>query len=160
MTATIRTYRPEDLEQVVALSLRAWAPVFAALERTLGSELFLRLRRDWRQSQTVDVRAALSDEGMRVWVAELDRQVIGFTAARQHRESKLGEIWMLAVDPDRQRMGVGTSLTEVALDWFRATGMKVAMVETGGEPGHAPARRVYRRTGFRPLPVARFFKAL
>jgi hypothetical protein len=34
------------------------------------------------------------------------------------------------------------------------------MVETGGDPGHAPARHAYARTGFTPLPVVRYFTPL
>jgi hypothetical protein len=34
------------------------------------------------------------------------------------------------------------------------------MVETGGDPGHAPARRTYERSGFTLLPIARYFKNL
>lgn len=38
--------------------------------------------------------------------------------------------------------------------------MSVAMVETGGDPGHGPARRTYERAGFTAMPVARYFMAL
>jgi hypothetical protein len=38
--------------------------------------------------------------------------------------------------------------------------MTVAMVETGGDSGHAPARRVYEKANYTMLPVARYFKAL
>jgi hypothetical protein len=34
------------------------------------------------------------------------------------------------------------------------------MVETGGDPGHAPARHVYERANYTLFPVARYFKAL
>jgi len=37
--------------------------------------------------------------------------------------------------------------------------MRVAMIETGGDPGHAPARRVYERAGYTALPAVRFFTA-
>lgn len=67
---------------------------------------------------------------------------------------------MLAVDPDDQGHGAGTDLTDFATDWLRGAGMQVAMVETGGDPGHAPARRVYEKADYRPLPVTRYFKAL
>jgi GNAT superfamily N-acetyltransferase len=67
---------------------------------------------------------------------------------------------MLAVDPDHQGHGVGTALTGFATDWLRGAGMQVAMVETGGDSGHAPARRVYEKADYRPLPVIRYFKAL
>lgn len=72
----------------------------------------------------------------------------------------LGEIHMVAVDPRHQRHGLGAALTAFALDRLEAAGMTVAMVETGGEPGHAPARATYERAGFTLLPVARYFKAL
>src|SRR5215212_6800892 len=95
----------------------------------------------------------------RAWVAEAARGVVGFVAAKLHPERQIGEIWMLAVDPDEQGRGIGTALTEVATGWLREAGMTVAMVETGGDSGHAPARRVYEKAGYTLLPVARYFKA-
>ena len=59
---------------------------------------------------------------------------------------------MLAVDPDAQGRGIGTALTEVATGWLREAGMTVAMVETGGDSGHAPARRVYEKAAIRCFP--------
>ena len=52
------------------------------------------------------------------------------------------------------------ALTEVATGWLRDAGMTMAMVETGGDPGHAPARRVYEKANYTLLPGARYFKAL
>lgn len=72
----------------------------------------------------------------------------------------MGEISMLAVDPDYQDGGIGTALTEFALDRLKDAGMTVAMVETGGDPGHAAARRTYEKAGYVHLPVARYFKNL
>jgi GNAT superfamily N-acetyltransferase len=72
----------------------------------------------------------------------------------------LGEIYMIAVDPIHQRRGIGTGLAQCALDWMKGAGITAAMVETGGDPGHAPARRRYERIGFRELPIARYFKKL
>ena len=39
-------------------------------------------------------------------------------------------------------------------------GLSIVMVETGGDPGHGPARATYEASGFELLPVARYFKAL
>jgi hypothetical protein len=36
----------------------------------------------------------------------------------------------------------------------------VAVLATGGDTGHAAARRVYERLGFRSLPRAHYFRAL
>jgi GNAT superfamily N-acetyltransferase len=160
MRATIRDYEPPDEEAVVGLSLRAWEPVFAAVEELLGSELFVRLRGEWRASQAKEVRDVLADPDQRVWVAEHRGQAIGFVAATLHRESGVGEVYMIAVDPSVQGQGIGTGLTEVVTEWLRRSGMRVAMIETGGDRGHAPARRIYEKVGYTALPAVRYFKSL
>jgi N-acetylglutamate synthase-like GNAT family acetyltransferase len=71
----------------------------------------------------------------RVWVAEVDGTAVGFVAIEVYNpERSMGQISMLAVDPDHQGGGIGTAF---ALDRFKDAGMKVAMVKTGREPGHA-----------------------
>jgi GNAT superfamily N-acetyltransferase len=160
MIAQIRGYRRGDEDAVVALALRAWASVFASEEQVLGREIFVRLHGDWQEYQEKSVRETLANDAMHVWVAEAERRVVAFVAATLHAERAVGEIWMVAVDPDEQGSGVGTALTELATDWLRDSGMRVAMVETGGDTGHAPARRVYEKADYTLSPVARYFKAL
>ena len=160
MAPEIREYRPSDEEAVIALSLRAWAPVFASLEQALGSGLFARLHPDWRADQEKAVRGVLADPAMHVWVAGNGPEPVGFAAATLHRDRLIGEIYMLAVNPAHQRQGVGAALTGAAAGWLRGSGMQVAMVNTGGDPGHAPARRVYQRAGYTAVPVVRYFRAL
>jgi hypothetical protein len=35
-----------------------------------------------------------------------------------------------------------------------------AAVGTGGDPGHAPARHLYERAGYRPFPIVHYYRAL
>ena len=157
----IRPFDDRDAETVVDLSLRAWTPVFASLERVLGSEIFRRLHPDWREDQGRAVEEVLAAKKGRVWVAEVGASVVGFVSVELHHpERSMGEISMLAVDPDHQGGGIGTALTGFALDRLKAAGMTVAMVETGGDPGHAAARRTYEKAGYVLLPIARYFKNL
>jgi GNAT superfamily N-acetyltransferase len=161
MEPTIRLYRASDREAVVALALRAWEPVFASMRQVLGDEIDTLLHGEaWRVHQQHEVEAALDDEEMRRWVAESDDVALAFMAVRLHHQRSIGQVWMIAVDPDSQDRGLGTALTNVATDWMRAAGMRVAMIGTGGDPGHAPARRVYQKAGYTPIPVANYFKAL
>jgi GNAT superfamily N-acetyltransferase len=67
---------------------------------------------------------------------------------------------MVAVDPGASGRGLGTALTQHATDWLRAQGMQTAMVGTGGDAGHAAARRTYAKAGYTLMPLARYFKAL
>ncbi len=161
MRPRIRPFDDRDTEAVVDLSLRAWAPVFASLEQALGSEIFRRLHPDWREDQRRAVQDVCAAEKGRVWVAEANEAAVGFVAIELHQsERSMGEVSMLAVDPDYQGGGIGTALTEFALDRLKDAGMTVAMVETGGDPGHAAARRTYEKAGYVLLPIARYFKNL
>jgi len=67
---------------------------------------------------------------------------------------------LLAVHPEFQKRGIATQLNEAALDAMKAVGAKLAIVETGGDDGHAPARRAYEKAGYTGLPIVRYFKDL
>lgn len=161
MPITVRPCDASDHEPVIALSLRAWAPVFASIEQILGpSGIFDVLHPDWRVTQRRAVQAALDASDVRVWVAEVDAVVAGFVAVTLHDAESMGEIHMIAVDPVHQRRGVATTLIDVATSWIGDEGRAVALVGTGGDPGHAPARATYERAGFTPLPIVKYFKKL
>jgi ribosomal protein S18 acetylase RimI-like enzyme len=161
MRPRIRPFDDRDADAVLGLSLRAWSPAFASLEQVLGSEIFRRQHPDWREDQRRAVQDVVSTKKGRVWVAEVGASVVGFVAIDLHHpERDMGEISILGVDPDYQGSGIGTALTEFALERLKDAGMTVAMVETGGDPGHTAARRTYEKAGFTLLPIARYFKNL
>jgi ribosomal protein S18 acetylase RimI-like enzyme len=156
----IEPYSPRHLDAVIRLSLRAWAPVFGSIRRAMDVDVYRTLLPDWRVSQRQAVEGVCAAEDTQVWVAVEAGAPVGFVAVKLHAETREGELSMIAVDPDVQRRGVGTALTAFALERMREAGMAVAMVETGGDPGHAPARRLYERLGFGRFPIARYFKKL
>jgi GNAT superfamily N-acetyltransferase len=145
---------------VIDLSVLAWSPVFASMRQVLGAEIFDRLHPDGISAQAEAVRSTCTDPGMTVVVADDDGRPVGFAAYSADEESRTGVIDMVAVHPDHQGQGIGTALTEHAFTALRAAGMRTAMVETGGDPGHAPARRTYEKAGATLLPIARYFTAL
>lgn len=157
----VEAYQPEYLDQVVELSVRAWAPVFESIEATLPPNLYQAFYGDgWEASQRADVSSVCTSDAMKVWVA-LDGDIVaGFVALKLNAEEKLGEIYMIATDPAFQGKGAGMLLTEFALERMREAGMEMALVETGLDPGHGPARRLYERAGFGLWPAARYFKKL
>lgn len=160
MPISIEPYTPAHRVAVGALSLAAWAPVFASLEQVLGPAVYPLLFPDWRVSQRQAVEAVCDGEECQVWVALDAGAPVGFVAVKLHPADRMGEVYMVAVDPAAQRFGVGTALLEHALGWIKGAGMAVAMVATGGDPGHAPARRTYERLGFAPLPLVQYYKKL
>jgi ribosomal protein S18 acetylase RimI-like enzyme len=126
--SVLREFRSSDQDAVIAFSLRAWEPVFNSLQESLGHELFQRLRGDWRVDQAEDVRAAVAEPSHQVWVADdANGRTVGFVVARLHRERRMGEIYMIAVDPDAQNRGIGAALARIH---------RVAASE--GREGHSP----------------------
>jgi GNAT superfamily N-acetyltransferase len=158
----IRLAQTSDHGAIVALALRAWEPVYASVNGALGPELAFALHgADWRGHQTRVTRDCLEDNSGRAWVAEADGALAGFaTAAIAEQRRRIGEVVIVGVDPAAQRHGVGRALVEQAGEWLREQGMRVAVIGTGGDPGHAPARALYERLGYRPLPGVQYFRTL
>ena len=156
----IEPYDASHADAVAKLSLRAWSPVFDSLKEALAPAVWEQFYPNgWRASQEKSVRDACASADFKTWVAIEGGAVAGFVAIRFH-EGKLGEIYMIAVDPDYQRRGIAMALTDFAVDRMKEAGMEIAMVETGGDWGHAPARAAYEKAGFRVLPLARYFRKL
>lgn len=109
---------------------------------------------------TKAVENVCAAEDTHVWVASEAGTIAGFVAVKLHVADKMGEIYMVAVDPEFQGQGIASALIEFAVVWMKEAGMAIAMIETGGDPGHAPARRTYEKAGFELFPVARYFKTL
>jgi GNAT superfamily N-acetyltransferase len=157
----IREFREGDLDAVIAFSLRAWAPIFDSIQEVLGDEIFLRLHPDWRADQAEAVRSSCLSEERDVFVALIDGRPVGFAAVALNAfHERMGVIDIIGVDPDYQRRGISSRLTEHASEHMLGCGMDIAVVETGGDPGHAPARAAYEAAGFTLLPIARYFRML
>ena len=161
MNVHIRSVRNDEIEDLVRLSLLAWAPVFSSFEQVLGSEIFSIIYPDWRTIQRETVEKICKDsENNMVWVADLDGTIAGFIAYDLNTKEKTGEVQLLAVHPEYQNRGIGTELNNFALRKMQESGMKLAVVGTGGDPGHAPARRSYEKAGYTGLPLVRYYKDL
>jgi len=157
-STSIRPYVTEDCTRVVELSLHAWALVFESFHTMLGDDLYRRVHPDWRTDQAASVREALDRND--TWVSVSDDTVSGFVNVAFDIDNRSGEIYMIAVDPAYQRQGVASALTEAAVEEMRARGLDLAIVATGGDPGHAPARRTYEKAGFIGSPQVWYAKLI
>jgi GNAT superfamily N-acetyltransferase len=162
MDYVIRDVTDDDVDAIVALSLRAWEPVYQSVEQVLGGELNSLLHgADWKVYQENQVRQVLRREDMHTWVADADGRVVGFVSAvAVDLQRRIGEVAMVAVDPEAQQRGVGAALTLVAMEWLRQEGMAVAFISTGGDAGHSAARRLYANIGYTPFPSIQYFMSL
>lgn len=154
-------FQPEHRDEVLALSLRAWAPVFPLLREAIPPFVYESFYPSgWRERQRTDLDEVLGAEPENVDVALVDGVPVGWVCTRLHHEDSMGEVYVLAVDPAQQRSGVARALMERSFDRARRAGMRMVMVETGDDPGHEPGRMAYEAVGFERYPVARYFKDL
>lgn len=161
MAIVVERYGERQQEDVVALSVRAWAPVFAKLKQAVPGYVYDAFYpKGWEARQVTDIEALLRDEPEAVWVARDGERLVGWVGIRIHPKNSMGEIYILAVDPARQREGIATLLMETAFARMREAGMTMVMVETGGDSGHAASRATYEKVGFERWPVARYFREL
>jgi ribosomal protein S18 acetylase RimI-like enzyme len=161
MQVRMRPAVNDDRETLARFAVLAWAPVFASFRHVLGATVYELLYPDWeRQQREVVERMCDAGEHHRVWIAEMDGAVAGFIVYSLNHPEQRGEVELLAVHPDYQNRGIGTALNRFALERMKQAGMKIAGVSTGGDPGHAPARRVYEKAGYTALPIIWYYQAL
>lgn len=161
METKIRPFEPGDLDAILALTKRAWDPVFPKLETDVDAFVMDAFYPDgWWVRQKADVTAMTTDGLTEISVSLEDEEITGFVGVRIHPEDKMGEIYIIAVDPNHQRKGIASTLMTFAFSRIKDAGMKMVMVETGGDSGHAPSRATYESIGFRRWPVARYFREL
>jgi GNAT superfamily N-acetyltransferase len=152
LTACIRPSTDADVAECAQFGLEAFRPVYASWQQLYGADLFHRLEPDWEHAQASYIRSAIARADAETWVFETGGRATGFLVLTMD-DQKLGEIELLAVDPEMQGHGVGTALNQHALERFRDAAMAYVIVATASDPGHAPARRSYEKAGFRPMPI-------
>ena len=135
--------------ELIRFSLQARESVFESMEMATGRDLFALMRPDWKAVQRDLIESLCVDVSKDVWVAEVDGAVAGFVATQTDNDTKIGQIYMVAVDPQQQNRGVGTALSNFAFEHLRGAGMAFVEVHTGNDPSHAAARRSYERLASR-----------
>lgn len=158
---TIVDFLPEHREEVLALSLRAWRPVFPLLRQSASPFVYENFYPNgWEERQFADLAEVLDEEPENVAVAVKGSNPVGWVCTRIHPADSMSEVYVLAVDPQHQGQGIARMLLDHSFEKGRRAGMRMVMVETGDDPGHQPSRRAYEAAGFQRWPVARYFKDL
>jgi len=105
---------------------------------------------DWRRF----TRSHIGHEDRLCLVAELDRTAIGFLLGavlarpRVFEHRSYGHIYDLFVDPAQRNQGVGESLVNQALAWFRSR--RVEKVDLYAHMRNEMGLRFWKKMGFEP----------
>jgi ribosomal protein S18 acetylase RimI-like enzyme len=159
---TIRLYVKDDLERVLDITVRAWEPVFESFQNLLGKDIFTIVYTDWREEKRQQLTSQCTQEhGETIRVAVKDGKVVGYAIYYCNPQTAIGEISHNAVDPLYQNQGIATMMYKNCLDDMKARAMKCAMVSTGLDSSHAPARQAYAKAGFdKSIPSVNYYQTL
>ena len=129
-----RAFRIDDIDEFVAVNNRAfhWHPEQGGLTAD-------------------DVRARMGEPWFDAGGFRLHHRagrLAGFCWTKVHpdHDPPLGEIYVIAVDPDFSGRGLGRPMTLAGLEWLAGRGLAVGMLYV--ESDNQPANAVYRRIGF------------
>jgi mycothiol synthase len=88
---------------------------------------------------------------------ERDGRLAGFcwTKIHAHERPPLGEIYVIAVDPDFHGRGLGRPLVLAGLDWLADQGLRDAILYVEGD--NTPAVRLYENLGFSTTEARRWW---
>ena len=140
----LRRARPEDHDEVGAVTLAAYEPFLLGVDDDYRTKL---------------QDAATRDREALLWVAapDDDDRILGTvtlcedgSAWREIAGAEEGEFRMLAVAPSAAGRGVGTALTRLAVDHFRERGARRLVISSLDTM--SAAHRMYARLGFRRAP--------
>jgi ribosomal protein S18 acetylase RimI-like enzyme len=82
-----------------------------------------------------------------LWLIAGDCDAIAHAAPEQLTDGTWN-LLLLAVDPARQKLGLGRCLVAAVEAILMAKGARLLLVETSGQSGFAGQRRFYRKLGF------------
>jgi GNAT superfamily N-acetyltransferase len=159
---TIRAFEPDDLATLQSIRKAAFEPVFNSFRSIVGEQIAALAfgTADAEQAKHLDEICA-AQSGHQVLVVTCAERTVGFVSYTLDAEQRTGEIGLNAVLPEYAGRGIGTWMYEHVLATMRAAGMQLAVVGTGGDDSHAPARRSYEKAGFGPgIPSVYLYKLL
>lgn len=132
-TLTTRAFTEADIDEWIRVNNRAF---------------------DWHPEQSGKTPAWVQAEIEADWfnadgfrLHHIDGQLAGFCWTKVHTDPEaLGEIYVIAVDPDFHGQGLGKQMTYAGLDWLHAAGLTTGMLYV--ESDNEAAVATYEKIGF------------
>ena len=124
----IRLYQASDLDELKRITIEGFEGI--AIDQSVENALGILNGHNWRWRKARHVDEDVEANPAGVFVAEEIGKVVGYISTRVDHATGKGRIPNLAVDQSVRGQGIGRSLIEYALDYFRREGMSFAMIET------------------------------
>ena len=160
----LRFARIEDFPKIDEITVICYTAIhesWVAMQSESVSEVLGNPTMTWEERKTKQNRDLFAEHPEWVWVLETGSDIIGFVTFKIDSERSFGLMDNNGVLPQHAGKGWGKFMYRHVLDYFRKQGLKVAMVETGLDDPHIPARKAYEGVGFdRSTPVVYYWQDL
>lgn len=143
----IRPYQPQDLETIREITVEAFTGV--SIDEGIEHEFGIVNGHDWkwRKGRHIDVDTQRDPKG--IFIVEIDGQIAGYITTWQDTDAGIGYIPNLAFRPEHRGKGLGRTLIEHALDYFRQCGITLAKIETLAQ--NDVGNHLYTSIGFKEV---------
>lgn len=129
MGVVIRPGRPDDAAAIAAVHVASWRSTYRGIvpDHVLDSLSVGQRTEHWQQT----LSAGSARQGIFVFVAEDDREIVGFVSGGPEREGDEefdGEVYAFYLRDDQQGRGLGRQLFEIAVERLRAGGHRGMLI--------------------------------
>lgn len=142
-----RTFRPSDVQRLKEITIECFPGV--SIDNAIESQYGAIAGHDWKWRKAMSIQEDVEANPAGVFVYETDGRVAGYITTRIDPESGIGWIPNLATNPADQGRGIGRALMDAALEYLRASGMRLARIETLEQ--NAIGQAFYPSVGFREV---------
>ncbi len=160
----LRQAAPEDFPKIDEITVICYTAIHESWVEMQSESIYEVLQTPgvtWQERKIKQNHDLYAEHPEWVWVLEQDAEIIGFVTFKIDFEHHFGLIENNGILPQYAGNGLGRFMYRYVLDYFRKQGLKVAIVETGLDDPHIPARRAYEAVGFdRSAPITLYWQDL
>jgi ribosomal-protein-alanine N-acetyltransferase len=147
MDILYREFLQEDLPRIKVITIEAFDGV--SIDRNIDTLLGPAGAQNWQQRKAKHLDADLERDEAMILVAEVDQLVIGYISTWIDRAAQQGFIPNLAVDHAWRGKGIGRSLIQRCLAYFRQQRVAQVRIETLDQ--NEVGQRLYPSLGFQEV---------
>ena len=148
----LRHATEKDFPQIDELTIICYSAIFESFVEMVGKEIYEEMYHKpdlpWPKSKTIQNHNLFAEHPDWLWVLEEQDLIFGFVSFKLKPEKNYGIFDNNGVLPAYTGQGWGKFMYRQVLKLFRSTGLRFALVETGLDDAHIPARRAYEGVGF------------
>lgn len=140
------------MPEIDEITVACYTPIHESFIEMVGKEAYQEIyydsKKPWPERKIQQNHKLFREHPAWIWVLENKGRIIGYVSFKTRPEKNHGIFDNNGILPSHAGQGWGKFMYRYVLNYFRNQGLKFALVETGLDDSHIPARRAYEGVGF------------